>query len=77
MKRHALAIFDDAVPIEDADSKRIKDVIDGRKMLGLMLTGYGKGELEYQSHGWAVHPDHVAVDLLDAVQWILEREAAR
>lgn len=43
LKRQALAIFDEAVPIEDANSKRIKDIIDGRKLLGLMLAGYGKG----------------------------------
>ncbi|MEQ1695269.1 MAG: type I-E CRISPR-associated protein Cse1/CasA [Hyphomicrobiaceae bacterium] len=43
LKRQALAIFDDAVPVEDADSKNIKDIIDGRKLLGLMLAGYGKG----------------------------------
>ena len=43
----------------------------------LVLTGYGRGELEYQSHAWTVKPDHVAVDLFDAVSWILEREMAR
>lgn len=43
----------------------------------LVLTGYGKGELEYQSHAWTVQPNHVAADLLDAVTWILEREASR
>jgi len=43
----------------------------------LVLTGYGKGELEYQSHAWPVEPNHVAADLLAAVGWILEREAAR
>jgi D-glycero-D-manno-heptose 1,7-bisphosphate phosphatase len=42
----------------------------------LVLTGYGRGELEYQSHAWAVRPRHVAADLLEAVDWILEREAA-
>lgn len=42
----------------------------------LVLTGYGRGELEYQSHAWPVQPHHVALDLLDAVAWILEREAA-
>jgi len=42
----------------------------------LVLTGYGKGEIEYQSHEWTVKPDHVATDLLDAVQWILDREAS-
>ena len=40
----------------------------------LVLTGYGRGELEYQSRGWTVKPAHVADDLLDAVDWILARE---
>jgi D-glycero-D-manno-heptose 1,7-bisphosphate phosphatase len=43
----------------------------------LVLTGYGKGELEYQSHAWSVMPDHVAADLQDAITWILDREASR
>ncbi|MFM9938436.1 MAG: type I-E CRISPR-associated protein Cse1/CasA [Hyphomicrobiaceae bacterium] len=43
LRRHALAIFDDAVPIEDAEGHRIEDIITGRKMLGLMLNGQGKG----------------------------------
>jgi len=42
----------------------------------LVLTGYGRGELEYQSRGWSVKPAHVADDLLDAVTWILAREGA-
>lgn len=41
----------------------------------LVLTGYGRGELEHQSAGWKVHPDQTCADLLDAVKWILEREA--
>jgi CRISPR system Cascade subunit CasA len=41
LKKHALIIFDDTVPIEDADSDRIEDVIAGRRMLVLALTGYG------------------------------------
>jgi phosphoglycolate phosphatase-like HAD superfamily hydrolase len=43
----------------------------------LVLTGYGQGEMAHQSHAWSVRPDHVAADLLDAVCWILDREAAR
>ena len=43
LSRHVLAIFDDAVPIENAESGRIKDVIAGRRMLGLLFSGYGKG----------------------------------
>jgi D-glycero-D-manno-heptose 1,7-bisphosphate phosphatase len=58
----------------------VKDLEAGRRAGAtsvLVLTGYGRGELEYQSHAWTVKPDHVAVDLFDAVSWILEREMAR
>ncbi len=41
----------------------------------LVLTGYGRGELEYRSAGWKNHPDHIAEDLMDAVEWILARDA--
>ncbi len=52
MTRHALRIFDDAVPIESAESKRIVDVINARKMLLLALTGYGKlGDKLFKSTG--------------------------
>lgn len=37
----------------------------------LVLTGYGLGEWEYRRPQWRFMPDHVAGDLLDAVQWIL------
>ena len=37
----------------------------------LVLTGYGLGEWEYRRAGFAVAPDHVAEDLLDAVEWVL------
>jgi CRISPR system Cascade subunit CasA len=43
LRHDALDIFDATVPIESADGDRIGDVIAGRKMLGLMLSGYGKG----------------------------------
>ena len=58
----------------------VKDLEAGRSAgttTVLVLTGYGKGELAYQSHGWRVKPDHVADDLQDAVSWILAREMAR
>ncbi len=41
----------------------------------LVMTGYGRGELEYRSDGWKHHPDHIAEDLMDAVEWILARES--
>jgi CRISPR system Cascade subunit CasA len=40
LRRHALKIFDDTVPIEDAAADDIKNVVDGRRNLGLMLDGY-------------------------------------
>ena len=43
----------------------------------LVLTGYGRGEWEYQRDAQAVNPDHVAEDLLDAVDWALGRMDAR
>lgn len=38
----------------------------------LVLTGYGLGEWEYRRDLFAVAPDHVAGDLLDAVEWALK-----
>ncbi|MBZ5515047.1 MAG: HAD family hydrolase [Acidobacteriia bacterium] len=37
----------------------------------LVLTGYGRGEYEHQRHHWPRLPDHVAEDLLEAVEIIL------
>jgi D-glycero-D-manno-heptose 1,7-bisphosphate phosphatase len=37
----------------------------------LVLTGYGKGELEFFGHSSEVQADFVAEDLSEAVQWIL------
>jgi len=37
----------------------------------LVLTGYGLGEWEYRRDAFAVPPDHVAEDLLDAVDWVI------
>ncbi len=39
----------------------------------LVLTGYGRGEWEYRRQEWTVKPDHVALDLFDAVEWALAR----
>ena len=36
----------------------------------LVLTGYGKGELEFIGPGSEVQPNYVAEDLLGAVDWI-------
>ncbi len=39
----------------------------------LVLTGYGRGEWEHRRQLWPVKPDHIAEDLLDAVEWALGR----
>jgi len=57
----------------------IKDVEAGHAVGArtvLVLSGYGRDELEQNSPRWGVRPDHVAEDLLDAVVWILSRESA-
>lgn len=37
----------------------------------LVLSGYGLGEWEYRRAYFPVMPDHVAADLLDAVEWVI------
>jgi len=40
----------------------------------LVLTGYGKGEWEYQRQDWKQQPDYIAEDLYAAVEWIVKSE---
>lgn len=40
----------------------------------LVLTGYGRGEFEHQSHVWPQRPDLVAENLLEAVKKIVTGE---
>ncbi|MBI3625838.1 MAG: HAD family hydrolase [Candidatus Rokubacteria bacterium] len=52
---------------------KISDVLAGRRAgTGsiLVLTGYGLGEWEFRRSRWPTPPDHVAEDLLAAVEWI-------
>ncbi len=41
----------------------------------LVLSGYGRGEFEYQRESWPRPPDHVAENLLEAAEWIAGRQA--
>ena len=43
----------------------------------LVLSGYGRGEWEYQHASWQIEPELVAEDLLVAVKKIIEQDAAR
>ncbi|MHB8069750.1 MAG: D-glycero-alpha-D-manno-heptose-1,7-bisphosphate 7-phosphatase [Desulfobaccales bacterium] len=36
-----------------------------------VLTGYGRGEYEHFGRTWEVQPAHIAEDLLDAAEWII------
>lgn len=42
----------------------------------LVLTGYGRGELEYRRSEFVTEPDFIAEDLLDAVDWVLAGRVA-
>lgn len=42
-----------------------------------VLSGYGRGEWEYQRGSWKFEPEVVAENLLAAAQLIIERDAAR
>ena len=55
------------------------DLVPGREVGAatvLVLTGYGRGEWEYHRDRFEVKPDHVADDLLDAVEWALAQRGA-
>lgn len=43
----------------------------------LVLTGYGKGELEFLGPGGKVRADFVAEDLAEAVEWILSDRSGK
>jgi D-glycero-D-manno-heptose 1,7-bisphosphate phosphatase len=42
-----------------------------------VLSGYGRGEWEYQRGSWKLEPEIVAENLLEAAKMIIERDAAR
>lgn len=47
------------------------DELGGRTIL--VLTGYGRGELEHVLPGKNIRPDYIAEDLMEAVDWILKQ----
>lgn len=52
------------------------DIQLGKRMGGksiLVLTGYGRGEYEYNRSTWKEQPDHVCKNLTEAVEWIIAR----
>jgi len=66
------------LPIDRARSYMVGDKISDSEFghrLGLrtvmVMTGYGRGEYEYQRQDWKDTPDHIAENLKDAVEWII------
>lgn len=54
---------------------KITDVELAKRVGGkgvFVLTGYGRGDLEFRRDTWTVQPDHIADDLSGAVSWIQE-----
>ena len=52
---------------------RYKDVLFARKLnikSGLVLTGYGRGEYEYDKDKWEYRPDFIGENLLDVARQI-------
>lgn len=66
------------LPVDLARSYMVGDKISDSEFghrLGIrtvmVLTGYGRGEYEYQRQDWKDTPDHIAENLKEAVEWIL------
>jgi len=74
--RRAAADLGLDLPASVVVGDKISDVAAARAVGAagvLVLTGYGRGEWEHRRHLWTDKPDHVAEDLLDAVEWALHR----
>lgn len=72
------------LPIDLSRSYMIGDKITDSEFghgLGLrtvmVMTGYGRGEYEYQRDQWIDQPDHFARNLHDAVKWVIQDLKAR
>ncbi len=42
----------------------------------LVLTGYGRGDLEYIGPEQEIQPDYIAADLVSAAEWVVRRQKA-
>jgi len=70
-----LDLRDSAMVGDKASDLLVAPAVGARAIL--VLTGYGQGEWEYRREYFSVAPDHVAADLLDAVDWWIARRRAR
>ena len=56
---------------------RYKDILFAKRMniqACLVMTGYGKGEYEYQRNSWELYPDIIGENLLEIAQIIYQKE---
>jgi len=72
------------LPVDKSRSYMVGDKISDSEFghrLGLrtvmVMTGYGRGEYEYQRQDWKDQPDFLAKNLKHAVEWIIEDLKAR
>ena len=62
--------LDDSYMVGDkASDLQVAPAVGARAVL--VLTGYGRGEWEHRREHFSVTPDHVADDLLEAVDWVI------
>ena len=66
-----LDLHDSCMVGDKASDLLVAPAVGARSVL--VLTGYGRGEWEYHRANFSVIPDHVAADLLDAVDWVIDR----
>jgi D-glycero-D-manno-heptose 1,7-bisphosphate phosphatase len=77
--QRAAADLDLDLTVSTMVGDKASDLVPGRAVGAravLVLTGYGLGEWEYRRAQFPVAPDHVAGDLLDAVDWALASSPA-
>ena len=72
------------LPVDLSRSYMVGDKISDSEFghrLGLrtvmVMTGYGRGEYQYQRQDWSDTPDFIAKNLKHAVEWIIEDLKAR
>ena len=59
---------------DKASDLEVAKVVGARPLL--VRTGYGEGEIELAGGRWKVEPEAIFLNLLDAVRYIVEKEAA-
>jgi D-glycero-D-manno-heptose 1,7-bisphosphate phosphatase len=69
-REHNLELAGSFVVSDRYDDLRMAQAIGGRSVL--VLTGYGRGDYEWNRGHWPRPPDHVAENLEEAVRVILE-----